>query len=315
MELSNASLQKSDVSFVHEGTHLCTSHDEFECPPILIKNEDGLPDIDVLDAFRVKQFSARMKCESNKRGVILPPSLYNPSWDNLDDVREPMIQSAKNAGLNLVKKTTNRDLNGKNKTDGEGKHFVLACTYNLISKLKKEKEKSFQTAEQDETEFEVLQPVYDPEHKIHAIINKQSTIRKGPTKGHGKTLSRKSNIDKRNGETPQNGGHRCPFQIRVNLVEGVHWYIPWKNFESIYHHGHLDATRCELQAKANQIDAEARKQIEMASRHFPNGGALQNMSKDATGKKIMNWCVSEMFAVRHMSNTDTFQIQVEMICI
>ena len=178
-------------------------------------------------------------------------------------------------------------------------------------KLKKEKENAFQIAEQDETEFEVLQPVYDPEHKKHSIINKQSTICKGPSKGHGKTLGRKSNIDKRNGETPQNGGHRCPFQIRVNLVEGVHWYVPWKNFESIYHHGHLGATRRELQAKANQIDAEAKKQIQMAAAHFPNGGGLQNMSKDVTGKQIMNWCVFHASEMRHMSNTDIFQIQVE----
>jgi len=286
MDSTKIIFQKSDVAFVHEDTHLCTSHDEFECPSILIKNEEGLPDIDVVDAFREKLFSARNKFEFNERGVVLPPSVYDPSWDNLEDVREPIIQSAKSAGLNLVKKTTNRDIHGLNKTDGEGKHFILACTYNLMSKLKKQKDDAFRTALQEETEFEVVQPVYDPNHKKHAIINKQSTIRKGPTKGHGKTLCRKADSDKRNGETPQNGGHRCPFQIRVNLVEGVHWYIPWKNFESIYHHGHLDATRGELQAKANQIDVEAKKQIQTAAKHFPNGVGMQNMAKEVTGEQF-----------------------------
>lgn len=277
-------LNKLDVAFVHEAPQLCTQHPDYECPSIMIRNEDGLPDIDVLDAFREKTFSSRMQQPRHARGIILPPSLYPPTWDHLEKVREPIIQSAKLVNVNLFKKTTNRDKQELNKTEGEGKHFVLACTYNGISKAKQEKEDEFHSSVPVLTEYNVAQPNYDSRHKKHALIGKHSTIRRGPTKGHGKTEPRQSVIDKRNGPTPQNGGHRCPFQIRVNLVEGCYWYIPWKDHHLIHHHGHLVAERGELQAKANQMTESDKRTIEMTAQHFPNGCGLQNMAKQLTGE-------------------------------
>jgi len=266
-------MKKSDVAYLYAASDLPTCHPDYECPPILIKNVEGLPDIDIIDAFREKLFSSRCKHDHDKRGVVLPPSLYAPSWDDMAFVRQSILQAAKKAKLNMYCKTTDQDLHGKNKTDGEGKYFVIACKYNGNSKARGDAEAKFLQKTPVESAFGVPTYESDTEYKIDAIIGKGSTIRPG-----GRGLARRMNSQKRNGE------NRCSFTIRVNLVEGSHWYVPWKDHHTIFHHGHIPAEVGELDGKANQLDPSVRKEIAEIAEHVSNGCGLQNLSKQKTGE-------------------------------
>ena len=275
-------IKKSDVAYLYAPSDLPTCHPDYECPPILIKNVDGLPDIDIVDAFRQKLFSSRCKHDHDKRGVVLPPSVYNPSWEHMDSVRMSIIQAAKKAKLNMYCKTTVQDLQSKNKTAGEGKHFILACKFNGNSKARDDAAAEFVKKTPVKSAFGVPTYQSDTAYKKDAIIGKASSTRPG-----GRALPRRMQSQKRNGGTPATGGHRCPFTIRVNLVEGTHWYVPWKDYHSIFHHGHITADVGELDGKANQLDPEIRKEIADMAEHLANGCGLQNMSKHKTGEFVI----------------------------
>ena len=269
---------------------------EFECPPILIKNAPGLPDIDIVDAYRKKMFSAKTKCpEGQDPGIMLPASVYKPSWEHLEDVRKPIIQAAKAAHLDLFCKTTNQDKKGLCKTPGQGKFFVLACAYNGISKARQRKEEASSNAETKLSDFGVPLARYDSSHRKDPIVNKALGNRRvpGEEKGAAMKKSKRTGTKKRNGETAKHGGDRCPFVLRVNLIEDQCWHIPWKNFDEIMHCGHLPEDRGVQASKKNQIEDGARESIKMAGKHMRNGVGLRNYAKEVTGKCSIAWiCIS-----------------------
>lgn len=282
-------LTEGDLAYVGRAPDDATGY-QFECPPIRIKNADGLPDIDVLDAYRYLTFTDRTF--SNKtyketgvvQGLALPASLYPPSWDSLEDVRKPIRQAAKASGIELFCKTTISPDKKKTKTEGEGAHFILGCNFNGISQDKKKKEEEFANAAPRLSEWGVSMPHYNYEDRQDPIIGQARGIRPGDgSKGAGLKEGRRTGTEKRSGETTDNGGKRCPFQLRVNLIEGVCWYVPWKNSSNLCHCGHIELGRGELNAKKNTVSDKAKKAIKAAAKQFSLGGGMQNFAKELTG--------------------------------
>jgi len=265
---------------VHPPTHY-----EFECPPILIPNQHGQPEIDIIDAFRKYEWSSRKSHPGEPiNGVVLPPSIYKPSWENMKQVRKTMLLAARKVGIDMVCNASHSDKHNKQK--GAGKYFVIGCVYSRTSKALEKKVEEYEKAEPRVSEYGVPLAHYDYSNRQDAIIGQKSRNRKQKVKegeAKGDTSKRKSS-SKRNEPTPAQGGRRCPFQISVYLVEGVCWYVHHKDKCQIMHCGHMQVTRDELPSKKNRIDDQAKETIKCAYPHMRNGGGMRNFVKNYTGE-------------------------------
>ena len=267
----------------------------FEAPPIYIKNVVGQPDIDVLQAFRKLDFSDRQLSNLTYKdtgiihGIPLPPSVYPPNWDAMDDLRKAIRQGAKEGGIEFTCKHTESPEKKRTKTEGEGAHFILACKCNSISAAKKKKDLEFVNAEPLVSDWGVPTPRYDYSQRQDPIIGQASGIRKedGDPKGIGKTHARRTESEMRDGDTSLKGGKRCPFQLRVTLIEGVCWHVPHKNRSNLCHAGHMKVKRGEMSGKKNSLGDEEVKVLKQAEKNFSCGVGMQNFAKEITGKCVI----------------------------
>ena len=152
--------------------HPPTSY-EFECPPILIENEEGLPPIDIMDAFRKYSFASRMKLadKDDIDGVPLPASVYEPVWDQIESVRQPILLAARKVGIDLICKTLYKSRN----------HFILSCTHNSISNSLKQKVEDYEKSDTRENAFGVPLSQFCGDYRQDSIINQKARNRKSKT--------------------------------------------------------------------------------------------------------------------------------------
>ena len=265
---------------------------EFECPPILMPNVHGHPEIDVIDAFRKCEFSSlRSHPGESVPGVVLPPSIYKPSWENMTDVRKTILLAARKVGIDMVCSATNSDKHNKKK--GTGKCFVLGCVYSRTSKAFEKKVEEYEKAEPRVSEYGVPLAHYDYSNRQDAIIgqksrNRKQKVKEGEAKGD---RSKRKNCIKRNEPTPAQGGRRCPFQISVYLVDGRCWYVKYKDKCKIMHCGHMKVSREELPSKKNRVDDQTKETIKCAYPHMRNGGGMRTFVKNYTGEPFSTFAM------------------------
>ena len=279
---------------------------EFESPPILVKNVHGQPEIDIINAFRKYEFSSLQKHRGEAiEGVILPASIYPPTWDHYKEVRKTILLAARKVGIELVCKTTNADKN--NKKGGSGKCFVLACTYNIPSKAFEKKVIEYEMAPPRVSEFDIPLPHYNYSNRQDAIIGQKSRNRKQKVKA-GEVpgdRSKRTICAKRNEPTPAQGGRRCPFTISVYLVEGNCWYVKYKDKHKIMHCGHMRVSRGELPSKKNRVDDGAKETIKMAYPNMRNGHGMRNFVSKLTGGENLSRSTIETIAHEGMDMSQT----------
>ena len=170
---------------------------------ILIPGEKGQPMIDIMPVFCKEPNDIFANLKDSLKQIILPPSVYPPSWHQRDFVLNHIIRAAyDHANTQLIKDSHTRSKNEK--------HVNLRCKFG----------RTFYCSDINEREVKYnvnskAPAQYKDGIKEDRMVNKQKSSR-GEA---GRSMAKRTQTEK----PPKH--NKCKFKIRVTLSPGKHWCI------------------------------------------------------------------------------------------
>jgi len=126
-------------------------------------NQHGHPEIDIIEAFRKCELSSLQSHPGESvPGVVLPPSICKPLWENMSKVRKTILLAARKVGIDMVCNATHSDKHNKKK--GTGKHFVIGCICSRTSKAFEKKVEEHEKAGPRVSDCGIALAHYDCSH-------------------------------------------------------------------------------------------------------------------------------------------------------
>jgi len=199
-----------------------------------------------------------------KDGIILPASIYPPSWDKRDEILNKVINAAKlQANTTLTKQKTSTE------PDGMGEHYYyLNCFYGRL-RCMDAKSKANTPIDSECAPGEIPSANYREGVRLDRLVNKDKSSR-------GK--AGKNGSKRRRAQKPKKAEHCCKFQIRLKLRPGKFWYVPWSKEEFVEHTWHKELPQAQMTTKTNTLTEADRKQTAIVG-EFAGGSSSQNIAR------------------------------------
>ena len=216
---------------------------------IPLENVTGKEPINLCDIFCYNEFIL-------KEELILPPTLYPPTWSFRHELEQKIINSAwDNDGTALVRTQTDYS--------GTKRHCYLTCKYGV-----KHRSKCMLIAPEDG------QGTTRDGVKISRIVNKDKSSR-GP---QARKESKRAQA-----VLPMKKEDMCNFKIRLTCVEGLHWCISKKKKADAAHCNHGRGNAKTDRTSMTILTQEERDLAAYTDRVSPSG-ATQKIIAKVTGR-------------------------------
>ena len=252
---------------------------EWKCPPVHIPNEAGMDDIDIVKCFKFASVSEKnmwvndLKKRNLPPGIPLPPSIYPPYWNQRGALVHTIQVAAKDQADMMLPVSETSSKPGD-------QHVVLRCYRGILNtKCKK-----------NTPEAPVTQPngiptaSYRPNLKVDTFVNKSANTR-GTEKNEGLSFCKRKDVNR-----PKDKSERCDFSIRINLIEGHCWYLPYRNCKYGLHINHVALPSHHLGVRTTYMTQEEKSKTEIVAQQTSGGPAqniVTNLCQLVNGKKFV----------------------------
>ena len=246
---------------------------DYASPHIRIPNEEGKEKILLNDCYRdcvtsMNSWVKVLKSQGRPPGIELPASVYPPHWDQRRTVIHAIQIAAKDQGNMMLPVDSASE---------EASHLYLRCYRGILNT------KCWKTAPDvpEPGPYGIVEPVYKADIKRDTYVNKSKNTR-GTEKNEGICLCRRVPVDR-----PKTKEERCEFSIRLDLIPGQCWYLPYRKSVFGRHTKHADIDPRFLNIGTKYMSAEQTKHAVLVSRHA-TGGTGQNivneLNEEGNGK-------------------------------
>jgi len=252
---------------------------KWKCPPIYLPNEEGMENINIADCFKFESVQEKnmwvkdLKMRNLPPGIPLPASIYPPHWDQRRTLVHAIQVAAKDqADMMLPVSDTSPALGDE--------HVFLRCYRGILNtKCQKNTPKLPVTGPN-----EIPKAAYRENIKVDTFVNKNKNTR-GTEKNEGLRYCKRRDVNR-----PKCKSEKCDFSIRINLIEGQCWYLPYRNCSYGFHSNHVDLPAEHLPVRTNYMTQEEKEKTEIVAQQTSGGPAqniVTNLCKQGNGKKFV----------------------------
>lgn len=220
---------------------------------ILLPGEKGQPMIDIMPIFCKEPDDIFAHLKDSLKQIILPPSVYHPSWHQRDHVMNHIIRACYNhANTQLIIESHNSSKNAK--------HVNLRCKFGrtFYSRDLNEREVTYNVNRNTPAQ-------YKDGIKEDRMVNKQKSSR-GEA---GRSMAKRTNTEK----PPKDD--KCKFRIRVTLIPGKHWCMKTCSTE-LKCHNHFLLDRDQMTRPLKHLTLKERRYMHVYQR-MAGGSAGRNI--------------------------------------